>query len=415
MKPITSNIIEILENKAFQSNLENLKARYPNHKINETSILEVYNSFLEIKNLLIDSIKNRTFEKLPFNHRRNIKISLETLLRNASNSSLIIPHFNSLESTIYDSRLLELNIEKINFKEKFKEVNSIGVRYKKILKDIQDSEKIKESIDEIKTKVNEDAKTIYAINDKANELELEFTKNETDIEKKITSITKTEQEIENRKQKIIAFHANIEGKEKKLEIIDNKLSDKLIIANSLIKEAENALELKQTEGIAKAYSSRLSKIYLSKNKLYWLIGASIFVTITLIFGILLTGIEIKIWELYLRITPTDNNNIGFILGRIVLTFIGISGAVFCSNRFVILRNLEEDYEYKVVLTKSILAFSKKIREIDKTQVAKYLTQVLNELHKDPLRNRKWRKSTKNEMDLNKIDNFLEIFKKIKCE
>lgn len=415
MKLTTSNIIEILENKTFQSKLENLKALDPNYEIYETSIIEVYNSISEIKNLLIDSIENGTFEKLPFTQRNNIKISLERVRDNASRSNLIIPHFNYLETIIHNSRLLELNIEKFNFKEKVKEVNSMRIRYKRILKDIQDSEKIKESIDEIKTKVNEDAKTIYAINDKANELELKYTKNETDIEKKLTSIIEAEQEIENRKKKIIAFHANIEGKEKKLEIVDKRLSDKLIIANSLIKKAENALELRQTEGIAKAYSSRLSKIYLSKNKLYWLIGASIFVAITLLFGILLTGIEIKIWGLYLRITPTDNNNIGFILGRIVLTFIGISGAVFCSNRFVILRNLEEDYEYKVVLTKSILAFSKKIKEIDKTQVAKYLTQVLNELHKDPLRSRKWKKSTKSEKDLNKIDNFLEIFKKIKSE
>ena len=421
MKPTTESILKILENASFQSNLENLKASNPTHSSQETTILEVYDGMAEIRNLLTDSIDNGTFEKLPFNQRNAINSQLANVQNYSTNPSQIIPQFNALETTIHNSRLLDLSAESLNFEEKVKEVNSLRTRYKRLLKDIQDSEKIKNSIDEIKTKVEEDAENINLVSEKADELKTKYEKDETEIEEKSSSITEAEQEIENRKKEILAFASNIEDNEKKLETIynklkdsiENELSDKLLKVNSLITEAENALELKQTEGIAKAYSSRLKKISESKNKRYWLIGASVFVLITLLFGFLLTGGQINIWKFDLGFADTEN--VGFIIGRIVLTFIGISGAAFCANRFVMLRNLEEDYEYKVVLTKSILAFSNKIKEIDKDKVADYLTQVLNELHQDPLRNRKPEKSSKSDMDLDKINKFLEIINKVKPE
>lgn len=415
MKPTTTSIINILENESFQTNLGNLKASNSNYSNQETTISQVYDGMSEIRNLLADSIENGTFEKLPFTQRSAIDSQLTNVQRHSTNAGQIIPQYNALANTIHNSRLLELSTEQLNFEEKVKEINSLRTRYKRLLRDVQDAEEIKEFIDSLKIKVEEDAENISAISEKADELKSKYEQDESEIEEKSNSITESEQEIENRKKEILAFASNIEDNEEKLETIYNKLKDsielelsnKLSKANSLIEQAKNALELKQTEGIAKAYSSRLSKISESKNKSYWLIGASIFVLITFLFGLLLTGGQIKLWELELGFSKTEN--IGYIIGRIALTFIGISGAVFCANRFVILRNLEEDYEYKVVLTKSILAFSNKIKEIDKTKVAEYLTQVLNELHKDPLRSR----NSKSEMDLEKIDTFLEIIKKVK--
>ena len=421
MKPTTQSIINILETESFQSNLENLKTSNPTYSTQETTILEVYEKMSEIRNLLTDSIENGTFEKLSFNQRNAINSQLANVQRYATNAGQIIPQFNALETTIHSSRLLELSVENQNIEEKVKEVNSLRTRYKRLLKDIQGSEKIKESIDEIKSKVEEDSENISLISEKADELKLKYEQDETDITEKVNSISEAEQEIENRKKEILAFASNVEDNEDKLKTIYNKLkdsidkelADKLIKANSLIKEAENALELKQTEGIAKAYSSRLKKISDSKDKRYWLIAASVFVLITLIIGFLLTGGQIKIWKLNLAFT--DTANIGFIIGRIALTAIGISGSVFCANRYVMLRNLEEDYEYKVVLTKSILAFANKIKEIDKTKVTDYLTQVLSELHQDPLRNRKPEKNSKDDLNLDKINKVFDIIKKVNTD
>ena len=76
-----------------------------------------------------------------------------------------------------------------NFEEKVKEVNSLRTRYKRLLKDIQGSEKIKESIDEIKTKIEEDAESISAISEKADELKSKYELDETSITEKSNSIS----------------------------------------------------------------------------------------------------------------------------------------------------------------------------------------------------------------------------------
>jgi hypothetical protein len=419
MKPTTTSVKNIIENETFQTQLENLKTSNPTYSTQETTIQEVYDGMAEIRNLLADSIDNGTFEELPFNQRNGINSHLANVQRYATNASQIIPQYNALLNIIHTSKILELNADKVNFEQKVKEINSLRTRYKRLLKDIQDSEEIKITIDEIKSSVEEDADKISAISEKADELKTKYETDEKDIEAKTSSISEAEQEIENRKKEILAFSSNIEDNEEKLTKIydtlktevDNELKEKLKIANDLIREAENALELKQTEGIAAAYSSRLKKISESSNKKYWLIGAVVFVIITLIFGYLLTGGEINLFGFEVGFKATDN--VGFIIGRIALTAIGISGAVFCAKRFVLLRNLEEDYEYKVVLTKSILAFANKIKDIDKTKVAEYLTQVLNELHQDPLRPRKEKGDEKTLISIENMDKLAEIFQKFK--
>jgi hypothetical protein len=92
---------------------------------------------------------------------------------------------------------------------------------------------------------------------------------------------------------------------------------------------------------------------------------------------MLTGLQIGEWSW----GATDNEAV--IFGRIAMTGVGITAAVFCAKRYLYIKNLEEDYEYKVVLTKSILAFAGKIGEIDPGRVAEYLNRVLLDLHQDP--------------------------------
>jgi hypothetical protein len=77
-----------------------------------------------------------------------------------------------------------------------------------------------------------------------------------------------------------------------------------------------------------------------------------------------------------------------ILSRIFLTTVAVSAAGFCASRYVRWKNLEEDYQYKTVLSRSIVAFANKIKDVDNTKVAEYLNMVLSELHQNPLRNHK---------------------------
>ena len=49
------------------------------------------------------------------------------------------------------------------------------------------------------------------------------------------------------------------------------------------------------------------------------------------------------------------------------------------------KNLLEDYSYKLALAKSMVAFSEELREKDSERYKEYLSTVLNEILKDPLR------------------------------
>ncbi|MDR0907449.1 MAG: hypothetical protein LBM63_02390 [Rikenellaceae bacterium] len=63
------------------------------------------------------------------------------------------------------------------------------------------------------------------------------------------------------------------------------------------------------------------------------------------------------------------------------------GALFCANQYTKQRNIAEDYAYKTVLSKSIVAFSEELREKDPERYAEYISTVLREIHQDPLRRR----------------------------
>src|SRR5690554_1205561 len=121
MKPTTTNIKNILENEAFDAQLENLKSSNPTYSNQETSISEMYEGMKEIKNLLSDSIDNGILDKLPFNQRNAIYSQLNNVQRYATNINQVIPQYNALANTIHTSRLLELTSENIGFEEKVKE------------------------------------------------------------------------------------------------------------------------------------------------------------------------------------------------------------------------------------------------------------------------------------------------------
>ena len=417
MKQTTTYIKKILENENLDTQLENLKDSNPTYTNQETSILEVYEGMNEIKNLLFDSIENGNFEKLPFVQRNSIYTRLQNVQKYVSHINQVIPQYNALVNTIHTSKLFEMTSKNIDFEEKTKEINSLRTKYRKLLKDLEDLQDIRESVYKVKNEVDENSKNISDVSKKADSLKSKYEKDEIEIDSKTKSISESEQEIENKKKKILAFESNIKDNEEKLKFIYDKLNEeinekletKIKTADDLIIEAENALQLKQTEGIAAAYSSRLKKISESNNKKYWLIGALSFVILTLFFGYLLTGGQINLHIIKFGFKETDN--IGFIIGRIALTAIGISGAVFCAKRFVLLRNLEEDYEYKVVLTKSILAFANKIKDLNDDKVAEYLTQVLNELHQDPLRTSKEKSVDNGLISILNVEKIAEILKK----
>jgi ATP-dependent exoDNAse (exonuclease V) beta subunit len=51
------------------------------------------------------------------------------------------------------------------------------------------------------------------------------------------------------------------------------------------------------------------------------------------------------------------------------------------------KNIIEDYAYKTVLAKSIIAFSEELRDKSPERYTEYLSTILKEIHQDPLRKR----------------------------
>lgn len=238
--------------------------------------------------------------------------------------------------------------------------------------------------------------------------ELETVQEKTNIS--YTRVSENAQEVANTTKKILAFNNNIEENEKKLhEIFDTlrtKIGEEITKqtekAAALIEEAENALELKSTQGISRAYSSRLDKLNNDNSKGLWIFGAVFFLLLSLVLGLMLTGLTIG------ALSFPNTENPAVIFGRIAMTGIGITAAVFCAKRYLYIKHLEEDYEYKVVLTKSILAFAGKLKEIDDTRVAEYLNRVLIDLHQDPSR----KKIDEEIIDQKLMKSFEKIIKKV---
>ena len=107
--------------------------------------------------------------------------------------------------------------------------------------------------------------------------------------------------------------------------------------------------------------------------------------------------------------------ISSIIGRVVAVAISITGATFCAKQYVKQKNILEDYAYKSVLSKSIIAFTEEIKKRDSTKVADYLTQVLGEIHQDPLRQREKQEEKENGVNtpdlVDRLTKIIEVFSK----
>ena len=161
-------------------------------------------------------------------------------------------------------------------------------------------------------------------------------------------------------------------------------SEKLLEAEKLIEEAKLALNYKNAEGLSAAFSNQLNDAKGKHNwkTFVWIMGAFLFIGITIFIGMwIVTG-----WWLD---TSTMNNSqmIYSLVGRFCIIPFTIAGAIFCANQYTKQKNIIEDYAYKTVLAKSIIAFSEELREKSPERYAEYLSTILKEIHQDPLRKR----------------------------
>lgn len=200
----------------------------------------------------------------------------------------------------------------------------------------------------------------------------------TEIFNQIEKQTKEQKTILDNNANTIVEH------EKTIEIYKETYSEKLLEAEKLIEEAKLALNYKNAEGLSAAFSSQLTNASNNWKTISWIVGASAFIMATLLIGIwIVTG-----WGM--DYNAMDGNNTRMIynlIGRLSMIPFTVAGAIFCANQYTKQKNIIEDYAYKTVLAKSIIAFSEELREKSPERYAEYLSTILKEIHQDPLRKR----------------------------
>ncbi len=414
-------------------NFSQLKNNKPTHIYQETTLREAFDDFVRVSELIISIIENELFDKIPFNKRNQIWTTISSINQqlnqckqyafNFSNQNIINIANSIIQQTVNlidfteTTNLYARSIGLENYKDEVKKLSDTRNKYQKIINeidnlnslssDIQNTYKLtnafKNDIENLK--FDADNKVILIGDAKAEAEKVWNLLNET--KEKIKS---DEQEVENKKLGINSFSENIVEYKESIEELKSKanyLVEKKTEIDVIIEKAEKALNLNSAIGISAAFSSQYEAAnnqakFKIKNLEFnlWILGSIVF---------MLSAIGITIWIATGQLN-TDTNGISLIVARIVAVAILITGATFCAKQFIKQRNIAEDYAYKAVLSKSIIAFADEIKNKNPDKVADYLTKVLEEIHKDPLRQRESKEDVS--IGLNPTEIFKSLIDKI---
>lgn len=142
---------------------------------------------------------------------------------------------------------------------------------------------------------------------------------------------------------------------------------------NLIEKAREALQYTTTAGISAAFEER----YIS-NKKWWKVGLNFLWVLAA--GGCIAGAIYAISPLFSR----ADIELGAYFARIAIMPPAIGAAWFCATRYVRYSNITEDYGYKSILAKSMVAF---LDQFDGKERTLYLKTALTQLFQDPLRKR----------------------------
>lgn len=375
--------------------------------------------------------ESRFIKLSSYNDRKVILNCLNNILSNLNRPNNLYPHVDQLKTELrnynirsFSENLIQFETEiddviklKTQLLDNISEVNSLKDALETEGESISDIntvattrlEEINNKFENIESKLNE----IIEKSTETENLNVELESIKSKANKNLSDITTLKTESESNKKLIDVFAENVQEKENNLvelqsniEINNNKLNEyekereKIIKqAQELINSAKQALNYKTAEGLSASFDAQYTDAKDNRKLNRWIIGAAISLGVTLALG------------LFVLMTIQDEWFI--VLGRILLLPIPISAAIFCSQQYVKQKNIIEDYAYKTTIAKSIVGFSEQLRKNGNDsdeEYVNYIKKALDEIHKDPLRNRK-EVSNKENLPQN-IDQFIEILKKI---
>lgn len=240
---------------------------------------------------------------------------------------------------------------------------------------------------------------INTLSTQAEESSTNINKKQESIEASESTINEFVKEIKSRSKELEEQSAQTKAYEQKLNEFTNRHNSSLSDAESLINSAREALQYSTAKGMSEAFQTQYNAAKNGWVIFGWISGAIIFVILTIAIGVwIVVGSE--------QSTSANGINITSLIGRISMIPLTLTGAMFCARQYVKQKNIIEDYAYKTVLTKSIVAFSEEFK--GKEQYSQYIETVLREIHQDPLRQRgKDREKDKDEVDLKGVIGLLE--------
>lgn len=203
--------------------------------------------------------------------------------------------------------------------------------------------------------------------DQADEQQQAIARSKEYIDGQEMAITDFAQEIATHKNEIAKQRQSSKEYDKKLKEYEAEME-------SFKEAARETLQLTGAAGLSEAFSTEYDKKAKPMKQLqqvFWVLSAA---------GFVVAATGISFWLLL----EAETVNFAVAFFRLAVASLLISGAWFCAGQYVKNKNIMEDYGYKSVLAKSLVAF---LEQLPKAARKGYLAMALLEIHQDPLRKR----------------------------
>ncbi|HEY9084248.1 MAG TPA: hypothetical protein VIN73_13020 [Vicingaceae bacterium] len=361
----------------------------PDHQFNVHSIPVRLNDSINtceyLKELILQAINEELFEELPVTNQTQIHNQVQALFTNRNDVNKFITQTDSLYYNVILSGLESRIKNYSTFKNSLKDIAGLRRSYQAQLKGL---DKLKKQVSQIESNFNKSIELINSFDEKKGLIESELAtsqNNLTSINQIYEQLNQAKQEIENSKKEVLAFKSNIDSyktdiddKSESAKKIIDEFDSKRVQVDKLIEESEQALGLKATEGMSAALNIQYTEEKDTKKRKQWLITAIVFLLISLF------GTALLILKFDLNGKEISADSVNGIIARIVFVGIAITGATFASKQYLKQKRLADDYAYKLVLAKSIVAFAREIKKYSPEKASEYLTDVLKEINRSPI-------------------------------
>lgn len=366
-----------------------------------------------------------------YQERTSIHSYLNTIESYLESPINYLPQFELLKVSLRNYNVRYFTDRQIEFEKEIEEVRKIKLQLQQVLVDSKElnnnieesngtledkleksNEKLLEIENELETiikrkdELTEQSESLEAINTNLLSIKETAAENLEEISESLTEsksneklITSFANKVQDREKRLDDLEQKTEANNEKLADYENERKSILSQAHELIESSKKALNYTTAEGISASFQGQYEN---SNNK--WIFGSWILGAVICLLG----TISLGIW-----ILQTNPNNIGLLIGRISLLPLPIIGAIFCANQYTKQKNIIEDYAYKMVLSKAIVGFSEQLKKNGtdgNEEYVHYIKTALEEIHRDPLRKRDFKKT--NEVKESSLKDLVEMAERI---